>query len=393
MSESIQTHEVEPEDVGATGAAASGTGKRQFDKGFARNMKIIGAVALVAVVGVAFVVFKTRASMDAQSEATLGQVSVPVQTGMGGGAANTEATQADLDRLNRVTGAEAEKAKASGQTFIPQNLPLNAQEKPLPDGGPAPTYDYTNGGQQAAGAVDTNRQGEIDKGLETQLASMASYFTSPESGRADPYQVESKEAATGSARGTQSASVTTATAAAPVLVDADQIAAAGLISPIDTARTAFVSARIYSGTLAGATVYGTAAVVNDEGVRVTFNRMSFKGKSYPVEAIALDTQASNDALNASVDKHEFRRYVLPILGAGAAAYAGAIANPGQEVVTTSGETVVATPAATAKQAVYAGIGAGITKGVEQAQSNVRTTAYMAPQSQIGILFLAPVEAK
>jgi len=46
-----------------------------------------------------------------------------------------------------------------------------------------------------------------------------------------------------------------------------------LKSPIDTDKTAFASANITGGPLAGAVLYGSAQMVRDVGVRVVFNRM------------------------------------------------------------------------------------------------------------------------
>lgn len=169
-----------------------------------------------------------------------------------------------------------------------------------------------------------------------------------------------------------------------------RIAGARLVSPIDTGRSEFVSAVIDSGPLAGAYLIGAAKVVATEnGVTVSFTRMSWREQDYKINAVALDPATSADPVDAQVDRKLMQRFVLPVIFETAQAYAAALARPGQTVVVSAGGASVATPAAAAKEATAAGIAGGLRKAGE-ASGQAKASAFMPTGSALPILFLDSV---
>ncbi len=134
-------------------------------------------------------------------------------------------------------------------------------------------------------------------------------------------------------------------------------------------------------------------MVADQGVRVRFNRMLFNGRSYSVNAIALDPSVSHDTLSANIDRKLLERYVLPLIGATASAYLQAVGQAGQTAVLSSGGTpVIIQPEFSAKQAAAQGAASGINQVMnEYSRNRANPSASLPAGSPIGVLFLDPVQ--
>ena len=132
-------------------------------------------------------------------------------------------------------------------------------------------------------------------------------------------------------------------------------------------------------------------MVGEEGVQMSFNRMTFAGESYAVNVTALDNQTSSDAVAADIDRKLLSRFVMPVTFTTLQAYLGAVARPSSQLVATSAvSTQVITPSATAREAVATGIAAGLGKAGE-AFGQAKPSAYMPIDAGISLLFNDPVK--
>ncbi|MES2977563.1 MAG: hypothetical protein V4731_04000 [Pseudomonadota bacterium] len=385
-----QIVDVQPE---VTGNLEQNSRPREFDKGFTRNLKLLGLVLAVAVAGVGWSVYRTSASPADSANAREASMAIPGALITAG--KPSVPTAADIDRISRVATRASDLASKQGGTFIPSDLPLvsEAVAPPLATPGPGPGYRYNVG--DAGPQLDPAYSARVEKGLERQLERMVGSLAAPGTASAPAYKVDQAAAPNTPAVQPSSpaapASAVAANAAKP-LIPGLHIAVAELMSVVDTAKTGYASARVASGPASGALLFGSAVVVNEAGLSVTFNRMSLNGKAYSISAIALDQQTSSNAMSAAIDRQLFTRYVLPIFGATAKAYFDALARPGSSIVTTpvDGVAQVVSPEATARQAAAAGAGAGLSKAAESLQPKGGVTAYMPERAAIGILFLEPV---
>lgn len=391
-----------PIDEGVEVPVAAAKAKKTLDPGAKRNLMIVGGVTLAAVAVVGFV--GMRLASGPQLRET-GLPATQVQTGSIGAQSTPtgDLTPEDLQRLDRVTQRQAEEAAAAGRTFIPSNLPLNREPAspepaPLPAQAPPPGVNYSvSGGQAGMSQADAERFQLMLQGLERQLTRIAEVHAAPPTVSAARYESRDEARQPAVAQQTvaaEPASMQTGQAAvAAPLVEGLHLAAAELLSPIDTDKTSFVSARMASGPLAGATLYGVVQMVSDQGVRVRFNRMLAQGRSYSINAIALDPAVSHDTLSADIDRKVLERYVLPLIGDTAKAFLQAIGQAGQQVVVGPGNTpVVVQPEASTRQAAAQGAAAGIDRAMEEfGRSRSNPRASLPAGAPIGVLFLDPVE--
>jgi hypothetical protein len=377
------------------GGNPQASAKRSFDPGFKRNMTIIGVVILVAIVIIAAAIWTAKSSADAGKNKIDGTV---IQAGQSSfGTTATAPTPVEKERLERVQTKESDKAKENNNTYIPKDNPISIEKIKAPDAqsnGPGQGYNYAAGVNQGS-PVDTQREGNIRKGIDAQLAAILARAEPPPVQVAALYanpQVENTAAAATTNASTVSSAGLPATQDS--LITGLSIAGARLVSPFDSEKTGYVSAEITAGPLTGAFVTGVGILNANEGVSMRFNRMRFKGEEYAIDATALDTKTSSDAMSAEIDRKLLARYVLPIAFVSAQAYMTALSKPAQ-IITTLGAsptTAAATPAATTLQATAsaasAGLGSAIAKLSEQGVS-----AYIPINTSIALLFNATVLKK
>jgi len=388
--------------------------KKTLDPGAKKNLLIIGGAvgAAVLVMGGMFMMGGDPAVPEGNLPGTV------IDPGIGVGA-QREQVQAlspeEMARLDRVIGREADAAAEQGRTFVPADIPIVRGDQPMQPVQPMmppmpmpPGINYnlgTGAHTQGPSPQEQERMERVMQGFQAQLLRISEANTVPPTSSAPRYGsggpgAQGNVAANGAGAGAGAAGGATAgTAGAPVqqaaLVGALSISAAELLTTINTERTTFVSARIVAGPAAGATLYGTSEMVSDQGVRVTFSRMLLDGRSHNISAIALDPADSHDLLNANVDRKEFERYVLPVLGAMGSAYFTARGQQAQRVVTGPGSDVIAVDQdrPTSREAVAQALAAGMAATVEQiAAQPAQPSATLPAGSSIGILFMEPVLA-
>lgn len=366
-----------------------------------RNLVIIGGVVLVGILAVGLVMYVGLGS--GKKGGSEGSVDVRALSSAG---ALTEkqdgpASEGQRKALAAVQQQEAASAAAAGRSYIPPDQ----SQTPVPVGGPSASAEQrTNAEVLAQQQIQMESERKADQersrqdslrreGLERQLkvlvdASPVEYSVERVSFRRnDAPQAQQAQA---------SAPVAAASAASAVepgyLVQGYQIVAAETASPFDNYKTPYASARIVAGPLAGALLFGKGTV-QDEGLQLTFTKMSFGGKAYVINAIGLDEKTATDAMSAEVDRRYLERYFIPVVLAGAQGYQQSKANAGQTVVSGPQGTTVATPAASAQQARSAGLAKGMEVVNTEVQKEVAKPVQLTlkDRTPMGVMFLEPVK--
>ena len=370
---------------------------RKVDPGFRRNLLIIGGTLLAAVLVAVLVVVTRKPAPSATNQA--GGAVIGVQPG-GGSQTDGALTPQMQQMLREQQIAEAEKARKENKPYIPPDSgavePIPAAPAPgtVPDLTPAAyaaeqqaLYNQQAPHQEdpaAAAANDRKRQG-----LKAQMEALVN-ARAPEQKIARVQFDAPKPAAGGATNGSSSPASGSGQDAA-VVVDSLEIFAGSTASPVDTYKTAYASARITSGALAGAFLTGRSTLVN-EGLQTNYTRMRWNGRSFKVDAIALDEKTATDAVEANLDRRYLQRYVMPVLFAAAGGYAAAKAQTGSTVVVGIGGSTVATDPPSEKQAANAGIaaGMGIAQSAIEREAQRPIQATLPAGQPIGIMFRAPV---
>lgn len=366
---------------------------KTLDPGLRRNLVIIGGVLIGAILLVLLVILLRPSSQQA------GQASAALPKTPGTGIEKEGPMSPAMQQLLREKQfAEAEEARRRGRSYIP---PDTAAAEPLPSAAgpglsqsqqfvaPAPANVQMN--PQLQDELRARRE-RLSKGIESQLGDLVA-ATAPAQTVARVV-FASPAAAAGSAPAGEAARAGASAKPDPgnLLVDALEIFAGSTASPVDTYKTGYISARISSGVLAGAFLTGRTQLVN-EGLQPRFSAMRVNGRTYKINAIALDEQTATDAVDADLDRRYLQRYVMPVLMAAVGGYATARAQTGSTVVGIgNGSEAVATPSPTEKQAVNAGIASAATLAQRaiEADASLPIRAMFPAGSAIGIMFLEPV---
>lgn len=183
-----------------------------------------------------------------------------------------------------------------------------------------------------------------------------------------------------------------------VVIPGFTLAPAILKTEIDTDENSIVRAEIMTGPFAGATCFAMGYKRLNETVDMSFSYMEWKGKSYKINAKAVDPDSMRTALSGDVNNRYFERIVLPAL-AMAIGKTGQLYERGsaQNIITSEG-AVISTYPETPNGAAVAGTFAG---GIgEQAGRVLANDGANMPQKQvvrpmgstIGIQFIGPVMA-
>jgi intracellular multiplication protein IcmE len=381
-----------------------------MDPGLRRNLLIIGGVLGVAALGLVIMVGFRASAPSPSAQAPTG---VAVPGAAAGGQARIDAPSPVMQQLLREQHlAEADAARRAGRPYIP---PDSAGSEPIPAATPQSdsrlgvpgaangAYGSSAGSGSAAGASpeEQAKRERLRRGIENQMKDLVAAAAPPSN--VARIQVASAESAGSPAPGVGPAQGRPAQAAAntaPVRVaapvaDALEIFPAVTMTPVDTYKTGYFSARIAGGRLAGAFLVGRTQMVN-EGLQPRFTQMRWNGKTYSIDAIALDETSGTDAVDAQLDRRYMQRYVMPIIVAMVGGYTAAKAQTGTAVVGVGVDggagTAVAQPPPTEKQAVNAGIAQGMAmtqRAVEQ-EASLPIRASLPAGAPIGVMFNAPV---
>lgn len=367
---------------------------RKLDPGFKRNLKVIGGVAIGVVALAVIMIVWRMGTADKQTAAVSSSLR---QSAVDNGNGKEQLSPAMHDALKAKQLSEQQKAAEKGDpVFIPKDTlaaPVSLVPPKPPVSELAPVTQQAAGNPQGTMAPESPRDTMRRKGLEIQLAQLLQ--ANPDLGGASPQRVSFENKAGVGGATTPGAGGTTPAVAAPkgpLVVEGLEILPAETASPIDTYRTKYASARVVAGKLNGAFLIGTSTLI-EEGLSTNYTMMRFNGKTYSIDAIALDEKTSTDAMNADIDHRYLQRYIMPVAGAAIGGAATAMSQTGSSVVSTAGGVLGSTPAATGQQAGYAGLAAGVSiaqRAIDrEAQKPLQAT--LPASTPIGILFRAPVE--
>lgn len=380
------------EDAGPTSK------KVKVDPGFARNLKIIAVVVIVALTATVAVILSTRQKKEPASAAVDLSAAAKIGTAQ---PVTADPTPAMEKKIKAVQAIEADDAQAAGKSYVPKDpvgatIPVQSQNVPYPGTAPQGPGQSTF---QATNSLDPQDQ-QRREGLKLQLANIFAAQVKTGAGR------QTIEASRSSVEQAQQARQTLVEpSAAPAgqrqvvrkaLVNALDIIPAELASPLSVGqgRTSFASARIRGGALDGAYLIGTATFTEDEMLELQFNTMKVGSKSYKVDAIVLDEQTASAGMQGSVDRKLLQRYVVPTAMAAAQGFFKALSTVAQSnTIGLGGAVTQSAPAPTKGQAQNAGMAAGLQvlsgDAGKMAGQPIRGTSERG--APIGLLFRTAVE--
>ena len=375
---------------------------RKVDPGFARNIKIIVAIVLSAIVAVVLMIFVLN--RKAQSDSG---VNIDAMSRGSVSPRRDEPTPAMQKKLEGAQQMEADQALQEGKTYIPKEsigstMPVGPVPMPAPGSSMIQTSTI-----YAPPVVDKQQQ----DGMRLQLGAL---FPSTTNQGAVRQTLEVDRNAPQARPAEPPAANTVAPIKPKVLIPALEILVGKMTNPINVGqgKTTFASGNVTVGKFAGAYLIGTATMNEAEAIEVNFKEMRHNGKPYKIDAIVLDEQTADAGLQGSVDRRILARYVLPMTVGFAQGYFKArsetgttqILNNGQfasfptsaassAMASAAGAVIAGTPAPTLEQAAAAGLAVGL----QQAQTDVQRNAALPIRSAtnagapMGILFRTAVE--
>lgn len=381
---------------------------KKMDPGTKRLLVIlIGGTFAASAAVVGIVMLGQKEPQVVQGQANLGSLRVDV--------IDTNATPSPSmkARIERVQAEEAEAARIRGRSYIPevylgspQEVKAAVKTGDLPER-VVPSYQHyqqsqqqTTQAQQVGGStvlLGDALLGQLEGILSNQGRAASS----------GSIQVNYKPTVVEAGAGADGATSEQA-ANKNVLIQADEILSAVLLTPIDTYKTNFVLAEVVGGKFNGAQLRGSVKLMSASGevedVGVQFTSLSLNGDFYPINAIALNESTATDAMDGKVDRRVFSRYVMPIIAStfsGVGTYFTVRGEPSTSLLTdVSGEAVVVDKERASKEdALYQAYGKSIDKSADLATRAIDREAsrpqriFLDKNTPIGLIFNAPVLAK
>lgn len=181
---------------------------------------------------------------------------------------------------------------------------------------------------------------------------------------------------------------------AKVIVPAGTVTYAQLLTELNSDIKGPALAHVLSGPFAGGRALGSFTL-QDEYLVIKFERVVKDGRSYAIEAIALDQDTTLAGMQSDVDRHYFSRVVLPAAAKFVEGMAGAYAET-QTSTTSNGDTLVQdTPELSTEEEIASGVEEAATKVSEILDENADkpVTVVVKKGTTMGILFVEPVTDK
>lgn len=371
---------------------------------FGRQTVVVAALGLVAVAGVSYLGYSWWQS----SRATPSQVAAVQGNGQGTSAEESARYQQILRDYNERQAAQAKAGKGT-YVSVPSTRSVDAQQgagddapppttpAPAPAPAPAPPPAPAPAPQQPAQqvAVDPERF----KAVEMQVQTLMENWAGEKHGLAAVAQ--DGKAYTASLQPAPPASAPAGTqqqggAAGEQLVPGYELVAAELRTGIDTDENSMVEAHIPAGPYAGASVFAPGYRRLENTVDMTFTGMSWRGRTYKIEAKAVDKDSLRTALSGEVNNRYFSRIVLPSLAIGLGRVGQLFERSGSTtIISPLGGAVISAPDSVSGRQVT---GAVVGGAAQQAGNVLARDAAAIPPKQvlvppnttIGVRFLAPV---
>lgn len=377
--------------------------KKKIDAGFKRNAVVISLVSISAITGFIFsaVLIMRSAHSDQPSSIAVGNTQVGHSRSMSG-AANQRYDQI-IDQYNTQGASDA---STKGGSFIPVIKTTDGEKfpdappvvvEPKPDFAQTPT---TNRYMSNQPNVQVAQQNIEPQGLGDLFKEMNEVWrpTAPvkigigdekEKARAD-------QPASAASQATDQAATQKQPAVKRVIATANTPYPAVLDSGVITEKPSRIFASVVQGALAGAKVSGTAQRVG-EAVEIKFPSMTHGGKTYQVNAIAIDQDTMRSAMEGDVDHKYFQRYALPILTALLRGYGEAMATQNSTVTTSAlGSVTQAYGNVSDKQVIARAIGSGAQAASQQFTQDsggTQPSVSIPSGTPFGLVFLEDVTEK
>lgn len=197
---------------------------------------------------------------------------------------------------------------------------------------------------------------------------------------------------TSSTGGVTTVSTTPQKKTARVIVPAGDILYGAMITEANSDVPGPILAQILSGPLKGGRLIGAFRVSYDYLV-LEFRTLSYNGRSYPVQALALDPNTTLGGVATEVDQRYFSRLVLPAAASFISRFGDVISQPEQTTTVSNGTVVVSQGKQSTRDALYAGAGdaAGqLSDFVNDEANRIKPLVRVASNTPIGIFFITPV---
>jgi len=153
-----------------------------------------------------------------------------------------------------------------------------------------------------------------------------------------------------------------------------------------------ILAQILSGPLSGGRAIGRFSVMNDYLV-MNFTNVSYKGKEYTINALALDPDTTLGGMATEVDHRYFSRVLLPAAGAFVSAFGNALSEGDTTTTISDGAVLQDKAKKGGKEALYSGLGqAGqtVSQFFQNEANNIKTLVRVAVGTPMGLFFTQPV---
>jgi intracellular multiplication protein IcmE len=181
-----------------------------------------------------------------------------------------------------------------------------------------------------------------------------------------------------------------------ILIPGYELIPALLQTHLDTDEASVVEVLVPAGPYAGARVFAPGYKRLENSVDMTFIGMSWKGRTYKINAKAVDETTLRTALSGDVNNRWFTRILLPAVAAGIGRAGQLYERSGaQTVVTPQGGVIQSEPQVPSGQVVAGTVVGGAARQAAQvilkeAQAQPIKQVLVPAQTTIGIRFMEPV---
>lgn len=180
---------------------------------------------------------------------------------------------------------------------------------------------------------------------------------------------------------------------AKTLVPAGTVNYAQLLTEANSDVPGPIMVQILSGPFSGGRAIGSFRTMYEHLV-LTFNLISYKGKEYPVNAIALNADTTLSGMATEVDHRYFMRLVLPAAASFMSAFGSAMGTADTRTTVTGDSVLVDTAKKSYDDALYEGlgeVGKTVAGFFQQEAQQTKTLVRVAAGTPMGLFFLQPVK--
>lgn len=389
--------------------------KDNYSKAFGKGAKgrtnflVVGVLAVIVAAGAALMTKKDAAGSGAAASvmaAPEGKTTVSPD----------KASDAYLQTLRQSNKEEVAKAEQQGGSAVAvltnkttkvdeENkepaapVVLTAPTAPLPQFVP-PQGSSVAMGQQVPqyGPSQTPAQQQKNPAITNQVAELLGTWAAPgQSIYVAPVSQQAASAASGapSSSPVQSAAAVSSERQDPVvLIPAGRILSGVLETEVNSDDGGPVLAQVVVGPYKGARLLGSMRLGVDKVV-LTFDKMSFKGRTVAVSAVAMEPSVGRTGLADEVDRRWFQKYGMLFLSAFVAGYGEAASQVAEVQNATDAGTVVSKEKLSSRDRAIVALGksgTAVAQQMQQLSAQVKTMVKVNQGSPIAILFLSDLTA-